>query len=285
MAQRSRIKKGTGTGYRFKATGASSSRKQTTRSVPALKGPALGRDAPDTVRLFVSTDMAAEWSAKTRPFLRRFLQDAQPLVQTANRDLAPLLRDLSTRLARAQPSAPIISPDLLRSMVWTFNRHQPRVIRLSPPVPAAPSLTPDSQPLTAAEEHFLRTHGGDVDPTSAPDSPKPIGVTVLGTPEVANMLAVSAVTVTRRAHARRLLAYDDHGRFAFPLWQFTPSGEPLSDLDEVLPGVPPGWGPYRIEQFFTTPDGALDDMTPADWISAGRGALTVMRVLDGESRA
>lgn len=140
-------------------------------------------------------------------------------------------------------------------------------------------------PLSRQAREFIREHSGITQPVTG--STEPVGASVhsgLQAKEVAAMLGVDKSTVSRYVRGGKLYAIDLDGRQRFPLWQFV-SDHPLPGLAVVVGAIPEGWGPIPFARFMTTPDEALGDLTPVEWLNAGGAPAGVAALLDEEARA
>jgi hypothetical protein len=79
-------------------------------------------------------------------------------------------------------------------------------------------------------------------------------------------------SVSDLAKRRRLLALpQSDGRLAFPAFQFTAGGQRLRGLERILEAFDGAIEtPYSVASWFVTPEPALEQRTPAEWLRGGR---------------
>lgn len=95
----------------------------------------------------------------------------------------------------------------------------------------------------------------------------------LNTRQVAELLGVGTrQAVNDRVRRRRLLALPTReGDLAYPVFQFDDRGRPYPALGPVLEAfAASGLSPYTIGSWLVTAQGALDGVTPVDWLREGR---------------
>ncbi|MBB1516520.1 hypothetical protein H5398_11150 [Tessaracoccus sp. MC1679] len=123
----------------------------------------------------------------------------------------------------------------------------------------------------AAVEAFANRLPDDDDPTEA------LGP-YFDTQGLRRRLGVTRQALTGRVQRNTLLAVPaDDGALLYPTWQFTPDLEPLAGLSEVLSEL------NRVAKdglskalWLTTPQGALGQVSAANWLAQGRDPAAVL---------
>lgn len=91
--------------------------------------------------------------------------------------------------------------------------------------------------------------------------------------------------VSELVRRKRLLAVRGQGgRLLFPTFQFARSGRPFPEMPDILTIFEPAHlDPYTIAGWFTTGQGLLEGMTPADWLRQSRDPGPVLESARGAS--
>lgn len=66
----------------------------------------------------------------------------------------------------------------------------------------------------------------------------------------------------------------------FPRWQFTADGHVVPGLRRIIPTFPPHTHPLIIEDFMTTPNEALENLSPVHWLVGGGAVEAVVELVD-----
>jgi|SRR5690625_1989199 len=66
----------------------------------------------------------------------------------------------------------------------------------------------------------------------------------------------------------------------FPRWQFTAEGHVVPGLRQIIPTFPPHTHPVVIEDFMTTSNEALENLSPVQWLVGGGAAAPVVELVD-----
>lgn len=145
--------------------------------------------------------------------------------------------------------------------------------------------TGSTDTLTDGERQFLVEHGG-VDPIALTDDRQQAALHAIAVQTVrADVQAYRSSLTTREvserygmapANIRRMVAQKSlyvagrtrRSQHLFPAWQFREDG-PLPGLREVIEAIPGDFHPLDVETFMTTANEALDDRSPAAWLSGG----------------
>lgn len=139
--------------------------------------------------------------------------------------------------------------------------------------------------LTDAETAILEDAGVDVD--ERPDDTDPtldyaskladIRATSLTPAIVAQRLGITPGRVRQMIHERSLYAIPTDGRLHVPVYQLT--GQTLVPNIARVNHATADLDPVSVHRWLTTADPDLEDMTPLDWLRAGRDIAAVLRVV------
>jgi len=106
---------------------------------------------------------------------------------------------------------------------------------------------------------------------------------MLTTAQVAKDLGKAKSTITRQVNRGDLYAIKGDGQLRLPAWQFV-SGAAVPGLAQALAYVPETWGPRRLRLFMTTPEEALGDRSPVQWLLDNEPPQVVAQLMADESR-
>lgn len=139
-------------------------------------------------------------------------------------------------------------------------------------------------PLTAAEEEFLRSAGGEAaaaaldarDPardgaTAAADAARRVSLLIAGSlsvAEAADRLGVDRSRISRRCSSGRLSCFTIDGLVRIPGWQLI-GDQPLPGLEQIVPAIPAETTPLMIEAVMTTSQEETGGRTPVDFLAEG----------------
>lgn len=103
----------------------------------------------------------------------------------------------------------------------------------------------------------------------------------LSTSEVAALLGRDAASIRRSKRNGDLYALAPRPGLPalFPAWQFS-GDRVVPGLREVIPALPSFLHPLSVERFMTTPDDALDGLSPAVWLLSGGSPRPVAALAD-----
>ncbi|HYC90359.1 MAG TPA: hypothetical protein VEO54_14170 [Thermoanaerobaculia bacterium] len=135
-------------------------------------------------------------------------------------------------------------------------------------------IIPDNLPVSSGEKIGASAHR------------KLIGIVKDGLlpSEVADLLATTATSITRRIRARKLYAIPFAHTWVLPKFQFH-RGRLLRGIDDVLPRLNPGLHPLEVINWFSIPNADLvmegETVSPTVWLARG-GDIASVAELAGE---
>ena len=144
---------------------------------------------------------------------------------------------------------------------------------------------PDRTGLPHTETAMLEHAGADID--ERPDDPNPmleyttefaaVLATSLTPATLAQKLGFTPRRVRRMIRKQSLYAMKIGGRLHVPAYQL--SGHALVPNIARVNQAAAHLDPVSVQRWFTTPHPELQDMTPLDWLKAGREVDAVLRVV------
>ena len=94
---------------------------------------------------------------------------------------------------------------------------------------------------------------------------------MLNTSRVGELLRCSRQAVNERVHRGTILALPAPGEFAFPLFQFTGGGQPVSGISRVMRAFTDAVEtPYTVAAWLVAPEPELDGKAPIEVLRRGQ---------------